>query len=330
MSGIISRIQSNISKKVFFSIFSVNILTVGKLLDIAETSRPVIHIHNWFNIVSQKQIIKFLNAGFPVVLTMHDQRIFTGGCHYSFECQGFQKNCNDCPIISAGLKHWPSRVIKKAKRLPNTLDSKFHLIAPSNWMLEQAQNSTLVGSSRIHFVPNTLDVLPRSRENPGRNRAPIDVLEIGIASMNKDSYIKGGDVIADLESKIANQKLPINLTFLSDDDVQMNPVGLFWNKIDYLLVPSRADNSPNVIHEAKHYEVAVIATLVGGIPELLHAGFDIGIPVSNLSADFILRVIAAEMHTNFAVNLPLMILDFNKSVGDSVNLHLKVYSDILA
>ena len=330
VSGIISRIQSNISKKVFFSIFSVNILTVGKLLDIADTSRPVIHIHNWFNIVSQKQIIKFLNAGFPVVLTMHDQRIFTGGCHYSFECQGFQKNCNDCPIISAGLKHWPSRVIKKAKRLPNTLDSKFHLIAPSNWMLEQAQNSTLVGSSRIHFVPNTLDVLPRSRDNSGRNRAPIDVLEIGIASMNKDSYIKGGDVIADLESKIANQKLPINLTFLSDDDVQMNPVELFWNKIDYLLVPSRADNSPNVIHEAKHYEVAVIATLVGGIPELLHAGFDIGIPVSNLSADFILRVIAAEMHTNFAVNLPLMILDFNKYVGDSVNLHLKVYSDILA
>jgi len=110
----------------------------------------------------------------------------------------------------------------------------------------------------------------------------------------------------------------------------MNPVELFWNKIDYLLVPSRADNSPNVIHEAKHYKVAVIATLVGGIPELLHAGFDIGIPVSNLNADFILRVIAAEMHTNFAVNLSLMILDFNKYVGESVNQHLKVYSDILA
>jgi glycosyltransferase involved in cell wall biosynthesis len=330
VSGTLTRIQTKISKRVFFSIFSVNILTINKLLNLAETNNPIIHIHNWFNIISQKQIIKFLNAGIPIVLTMHDQRIFTGGCHYSFECQGFQKNCNECPILAAGLKHWPSRVIAKAKRLPNSLDSNFQLIAPSKWMLEQAKKSTLVGSSRIHFVPNTLDVLPKSRVKSRVNKAPSGVLEIGIASMNKDSYIKGGDIITDLESKIAGQKLPINLTFLSDESVQMNPVGLFWDKIDYLLVPSRADNSPNVIHEAKHYGVAVIATLVGGIPELLHASFDIGIPESDLNADFILSVIAAGMPANYAVHLPSMTSDFNKYVGESVNMHLKVYSEILA
>lgn len=330
VGGTIAKIQNKVSKKVFFSIFSVNILTINKLLNIAETSHPIIHIHNWFNIVSQKQIIKFLDAGFPVVLTMHDQRIFTGGCHYSFECQGFQKNCNDCPIIAAGWKHWPSRVIKKAKRLPNALDSNFQLIAPSKWILEQAQKSSLVGSSRIHFVPNTLHVLPESRNKSKRSMAPGGVLEIGIASMNKDSYIKGGDVIADLESKIARQKLPINLTFLNDVSVQMNPVELFWDKIDYLLVPSRADNSPNVIHEAKNYGVAVIATLVGGIPELLHAGFDIGIPESDLNADFVLSVITAGIPTNYAAHLPSMTSDFNNYVGDSVIKHLKVYSEILA
>ena len=49
----------------------------------------------------------------------------------------------------------------------------------------------------------------------------------------------------------------------------------FWLKIDYLLVVSRADNSPNVIHEAKLLGIPVIATEVGGITELLNEGQDI-------------------------------------------------------
>jgi len=51
----------------------------------------------------------------------------------------------------------------------------------------------------------------------------------------------------------------------------------FWSRIDFLLVLSRADNSPNVIHEARIHGVPVIGTDVGGIPELLDNSFDIKI-----------------------------------------------------
>jgi glycosyltransferase involved in cell wall biosynthesis len=39
-------------------------------------------------------------------------------------------------------------------------------------------------------------------------------------------------------------------------------------------VLSRADNSPNVIHEAKILGIPVIATSVGGITELLNKNYD--------------------------------------------------------
>lgn len=48
----------------------------------------------------------------------------------------------------------------------------------------------------------------------------------------------------------------------------------FWASIDYLLVPSIIDNSPNVIHEAKLRGIPVFATRVGGITEML-SDFDV-------------------------------------------------------
>jgi glycosyltransferase involved in cell wall biosynthesis len=65
----------------------------------------------------------------------------------------------------------------------------------------------------------------------------------------------------------------------------------FWANIDYLLVLSRADNSPNVIHEAKSKGVPVISSMVGGIGELLNSEKDIIISPKEFNEEDILRVI---------------------------------------
>jgi glycosyltransferase involved in cell wall biosynthesis len=61
----------------------------------------------------------------------------------------------------------------------------------------------------------------------------------------------------------------------------------FWNLVDVLFVPSRADNSPNVIHEAKLWGVPVLTSDVGGIPEILDKSFDSSISLDSASTDFI-------------------------------------------
>lgn len=329
LSGISSKIQMKLSSRVFFSMVSVNVLTIKKLLSFAETPRPIIHLHNWFNIVSQRQIVKFLKAGFPVVLTMHDQRVFTGGCHYSFECRKFESDCASCPLLPFGVNKFPKFVFRLANSFPNDANSNFQLIAPSKWMQIQSQKSKLVGRNKIHFVPNTLNFPPRQENKAISTESHSEVIKVGIASMNQNSYIKGGDLISELSSEISRLQLPILLVFLSDVEVQTNPEKLFWNIIDVLLVPSRADNSPNVIHEAKYYGIPVVATLTGGISELLHPEFDAGIPIDKLSVTSILQLLNPELIQRQATYLPMMISDFDVYIADSISGHLKIYNDLI-
>ena len=52
----------------------------------------IFHIHNWFNLINLMELRKLLDLGYGVVFTLHDQRLFTGGCHYSLNCSKFKIN----------------------------------------------------------------------------------------------------------------------------------------------------------------------------------------------------------------------------------------------
>jgi len=125
-------------------------------------------------------------------------------------------------------------------------------------------------------------------------------LYIGVANMDKNSYVKGGDLIRDMETILIKRKSRVNLIYLSDWLAIGKPVEEFWETIDSLLIPSRADNSPNVIHEAKYFGVPVIATKVGGISEMLNRDFDIEIDIAKLTPEFLADIIeqtSSSFHT---------------------------------
>jgi len=105
---------------------------------------------------------------------------------------------------------------------------------------------------------------------------------------------------------------------------------LFWGAIDFLCVPSNADNSPNVIHEAKLLGIPVLATQVGGIPELLDKNFDIELESPEAELDSVV--------TRMKKNLQLLenpesrrlsISTFHKLVGSALDDHIVLYSEIL-
>jgi hypothetical protein len=65
---------------------SVNTLDVkSKFLDLAD----VIHVHSYYNLLSKASLKDLVSASKPVFFTLHDQRLFTGGCHYSRTCNNF-------------------------------------------------------------------------------------------------------------------------------------------------------------------------------------------------------------------------------------------------
>jgi glycosyltransferase involved in cell wall biosynthesis len=327
-SGITAKIQVKLSKKFFFSFYSFDVLSEKKLKKFISSSTTILHFHNWFNLVDQKKISKLLQLGYPIVLTLHDERFYTGGCHHAFDCIGFKDGCGNCPQVDKIFKIFPSSNLSKSVALFKSRSELLQIIAPSMWIYERAKESILLSNHNVRFIPNTLGDFGELNSDIKKNFPNlINPRTIGVANVDINSYLKGADVIKNLQELFNENLLDFNLVFLSEERFksQLN----FWQMIDVLLVPSRADNSPNVIHEAKRFGVPVIATNVGGITELLDPKFDELIPLEQLSAPVILRILSNWHLKNRSLNITGMQHRFATYTSNSITDHINVYKNLI-
>ncbi len=328
LSGLVVRVQARLSSKILFTLISTRAIPTRKVLKLAKDRNTVFHIHNWYNLIPESQIYSLSKSGFPVVVTLHDQRLLTGGCHYTFDCTKFTEGCSNCPILGKGLKWVPERVVGARVKHLESSSAKPSLtyVSPSRWM--QTESAKSYSSSEVSnvFIPNVLGpaykgINKTKAENPGRK------LRIGIASMDPNSYVKGGDIVLELRWMAQEEESEFELFFLTDFSSSPEQVSAFWNQIDYLLVASRADNSPNVIHEAHHYGVPVIASQVGGIPELLITNFDHSVPIKELSASRLQglfhKIRSVEFHDR---NNPQLALELSQYSTDAIQGHIDLYA----
>lgn len=328
ISGLLTIVNNKLSEKVFFSLFSVNVLSTKKIIKLRNSKTQIIHIHNWYNLISIRQISKLISAGFIIVFTMHDQRIYTGGCHYTFSCKNFKSDCVNCPLIPKGLTSIPLKIQKKLEKIIQNPEAKIYFIAPSEWMRKEAFDSKILHSKPIQFIPNSLGNFPRTKISKAwLSEVPTKIV-IGVGSMDSSSSIKGGDIVLDLEKLIIIRKLNYKIIFLNNKLIQENPISNFWETINFLLVPSRADNSPNVIHEAKIHGIPVIATLVGGISELLDPDYDLGIPVDFLNAETILTLLDQYSKVRSNYSMASMISNHNMYIRNAVKMHIDLYENL--
>jgi glycosyltransferase involved in cell wall biosynthesis len=116
----------------------------------------IIHLH-WSNhgFVSIKELKK-INK--PLVWTMHDMWVFTGGCHHSFSCNKYLKSCGSCPALNSenekDLSYW---VLKEKLREMPTNNITF--VAISSWMREMADKSTLLNGKGGPIIFSGIDTL---------------------------------------------------------------------------------------------------------------------------------------------------------------------------
>jgi glycosyltransferase involved in cell wall biosynthesis len=329
ISGLLIRLQKLVSSKVLFSLISLNVLNFRRIKNLGSPDNTILHFHNWYNLVSQKEILRLNKRGYPIVLTLHDERFFTGGCHYAFECKRFKTDCSECPELAPQINRLPSKNISSTIKLLPKSNSNLAFVAPSQWLKGEALSSRLLKDQKVVFIPNTLGIPTKKVDSPRHNLGDIQaVLKIGIASMDKSSYIKGGDITAEIEAEISSSNLQIEMIYLNQIEDQ-NSKREFWDKIDYLLVASRAENSPNVIHEAKNFGIPVIASDIGGISELLHKDFDIAIPKENINSRKIFELLAGLRSLKHASNAADMKESFTHYVEGSIESHKNLYLSLL-
>jgi glycosyltransferase involved in cell wall biosynthesis len=275
---------SSVSEYDFLSSHSMETLD----LNVLKVMQPqVIHIHNWYNLISVENFSRLARIA-PLVFTLHDERLVTGGCHVTLGCKKFLSACDGCPAHRLELSREQYR-----KELECFYESgqQYSVISPSVWMIEQLRNTALLSNAHsTAVIPNHLssvnEILPPCQTSS-------DSIELIFVASNLDISYKGFEILLSamkiLDSKIGELNKEISLTLIGhtskkktirlknikvlhsehlDSQALMN----LMRRSDILVVPSLSENYPGVIAEAQTYGTRVVAHRVGGIPEMINDG----------------------------------------------------------
>ncbi len=122
--------------------------------EVAKINPDVINLH-WV-CEGYMQIETLAKFNKPVVWTLHDMWAFTGGCHYSENCDRYMNSCGACPQLHSTKDTDISRWIwqRKAQGWQN-LD--LNLVTPSNWLAQCAKSSSLFKKYPVKVIANGLD-----------------------------------------------------------------------------------------------------------------------------------------------------------------------------
>ena len=254
-------------------------------LDTEDLERfDVIHLHAFYNLISTSSISDLAREK-PVFITMHDQRISTGGCHYSGNCLGFKSSCSRCPKVNPIFRTF----VEKEKSTVNLLlsNSNVYLVSPSKWLADQVEKaSPFKLGNPILVVPNPVPKQIELDKTKIRNEMNLfSKTVIGFISMIPENPNKGlSQLLTSLKHSDANirqkvvllivggrntPEIPSSIKYRHVTQDEFSSVSNIYSAIDILAVPSLQDNSPNVIAEALCNNVKIIGSSFGGIPELL-------------------------------------------------------------
>lgn len=258
----------------------------------------VLHLH-WVNhFLDLHSLQELASLKRPIVWTLHDEWLYTAGCHYTSGCDQYLRRCTQCPQ----LLHDPYRLIEEwfDEKAAVFADLDLTVVTPSAWLGERARRSHLLRGKRVEVIRNAFDVhtfrpMDRSRRQALRARHGFDdasvVLGFGAQSL-KDVRKGYGLLLAALTELVRQGKLPANVGLMvfgtrSEEldqlagHVKVSYVGELHEEaaiadvlgsVDGFVVPSLEENYPNVIIEALLCGTPVIAYGCGGIPEQVREG----------------------------------------------------------
>ena len=139
-------------------------------------------------------------------------------------------------IAESQVLKWPDKLTTDSKATQKLYKEKFNL--------------------NFEYLPSPLDVQKFS------DISDVPKIENQVAYVGRDSYEKGIDILKQAESKING-----HVTYCTDrswDDAMK-----IIKSSQVIVVPSRMESLPTTVKEAFYLNVPVVATNVGGIPELI-------------------------------------------------------------
>ena len=259
----------------------------------------VINLHWVAQFVSPEGVRALLALGKPVVWTLHDQRPFTGGCHYTAGCEGFMTNCKACPQLQPDYQAIPEQGLGFSEEALRNMPP-LTVVTPSRWLGKEAKRSRLFNRYRVDVIPYGIDLEVFKPGNRTAIRAelslPSDALVLMFGAYTLSERRKGFDLLASaIQAALADPRIAerhrmgkIIFAAYGKDEATLKksglPVRLLGHQeapaqmartlcaADLLICPTREDNLPNVVMEAMACGVPVLSCAVGGVPDMITDG----------------------------------------------------------
>jgi glycosyltransferase involved in cell wall biosynthesis len=273
-----------INKQSQFSLGKISILSSLRLFK----NYDIINLH-WINsgLLSNYSIRFLIRNKKHVFWTIHDMWPFTGGCHYSSSCKGFESNCNNCPLIFKHATFLPmNNLISKQKSLFKNIVT----ISPSNWMHLNVSTSSLFKNSKNYIIHNPVDhdIFNLQKDH----KIKLDHFNILFGSYNYSTDSRKGfnyffQAIKFIKTNNFElfSKIIIHLFGSKDSISELTSLGIkvvnhgkiekdeiladLYNLADVFVAPSVEENLANTVNESIACGTPVVAFNVGGMPDLI-------------------------------------------------------------
>lgn len=92
----------------------------------------------------------------PIIWTLRDMWAFTGGCHFSENCNKYTNSCGSCPILGSSNENDLTKSVWKRKN-KTYKNLNLTVVTLSSWLADCAKSSSLFKNTRIEVIPNGFD-----------------------------------------------------------------------------------------------------------------------------------------------------------------------------
>lgn len=246
----------------------------------------LVHLHNMHGGYCSYGVLPFWLARKKVIWTLHDEHILTGHCAITRDCERWKNSCGNCPHLDtypAVDKDFTGFWKKARQKWVN--DLKPILVCPSGWLKNRVNYA--FPELDVRLIPNGIKTSVYKPADRATLRKKYGIPEDAVvllyaAELGTSNPFKGGDVVRSLVHLLpenpktslitVGEKLkPVHerhypFGYISDENVMAELYAL----ADLLLYPTQADNHPLTVLEAMACGTPVMASAIGGIPEIVH------------------------------------------------------------